>query len=401
MKNQTKTSSTDILTTRLIADVVVRAELEKKLAEGKKLRVKIGMDPTAPDLHLGHAVALRLLKRFQDAGHAVVFIIGDYTARIGDPSGKSKTRPQLDTAAIEANAKTYFKQVGRVLDIKKTEVHFNGEWLSKLSLADLFRLSGKFTVASLMERDDFANRFKDHRPIGMHELLYPMMQAQDSIAIEADVEVGGTDQTFNMLAGRALQSALDLPEQTVITVPLLVGLDGEHKMSKSLGNYVGLTDKPENMYGKVMSIPDRLIMQWFELATDLPDAEVETVRQSLVSNATNPRDIKMRLAREIVRMYEGEQAAAAAEAEFVKVFQKKETPDEVKEVSVGKAKLNAVDLLLATGLSVSKSEARRLVEQKGVKVDGATIEDPTIEIAIGAKGVLVQKGKRGFVRAMK
>ncbi len=396
-----KTELKSLLATRLIDNVVVRVELEKKLASGKKLRLKIGMDPTAPDLHLGHAVVLRLLKKFQDAGHAVVFIIGDYTARIGDPSGKSKTRPQLDTKTIEANAKTYFKQVGLILDTKKTEVHFNGEWLSKLSLADLFRLSGKFTVASLMERDDFAARFSEHRPIGMHELFYPMLQAQDSVAIEADVEFGGTDQTFNMLAGRALQSALGLPEQDVITVPLLVGLDGEHKMSKSLGNYIGLTDKPEDMYGKVMSLPDRLIMQYFELATDLSDDAVESVRAELLANKVNPRDVKMRLAREIVKLYASDKRAAEAEVAFVRVFQKKETPDEVKTVSVGKAKLNLVELLIETGLAVSKSDARRLLDQKGVKIEGVVASDPAMVVALGPKGVLVQKGKRYFVRAVK
>ncbi len=388
-----------ILDTRLLQDVVVRAELEKKLASGKKLRVKIGMDPTAPDLHLGHAVALRLLKRFQDAGHTVVFIIGDYTARIGDPSGKSKTRPQLDVKTIDANAKTYFKQVGLVLDVRKAEIRRNSEWLGKLRFQDVIALAAKFTASRILERDDFARRLKAGVDISSHELLYPMMQAQDSVAIEADVEVGGTDQTFNMLAGRELQKKLGLPMQDVITVPLLVGLDGEHKMSKSLGNYVGLTDAPADMYGKLMSIPDRLLMQYWELCTDLSGAAVEAVRRELVGGKTNPRDLKMRLARTVVARYHGERKAATAEAAFVKVFQKKEVPDEVTEVSVGAPKITVSELLIATGLAASKSEARRLVEQKGVKVEGAIVTDPALPIAIGAKGVLVQRGKRGFVRA--
>lgn len=388
----------DILSSRLIQDVIVRESLEKKLSGTKKLRIKIGMDPTAPDLHLGHAVCLRLLKQFQDAGHTIVFIIGDYTARIGDPSGKSKTRPELDPKEIDKNAKTYFKQVGLILDLKKAEICFNSKWLSKLSFADVVKLAAKFTVARIMERDDFTKRFKAGVDISCHELLYPMMQAYDSVAIKADVEVGGTDQTFNMLAGRELQKKMELPEQDVITVPLLVGLDGEHKMSKSLGNYIGLTDVPEDMYGKVMSIPDRLLMQYFELCTELSSEEIQKTRDELVSSHANPRDMKMRLAKMIVAKYHGDAKAKKAEEQFISVFQKKEMPDDIPEIRAGKKQMDVVELLMIAKFATSKTEARRLIEQKGVKVEGETIVDPVQKIEIGKNGVLVQKGKRFFVK---
>lgn len=384
---------------RSVADVVVREHLVGRLKKGEKLRVKIGMDPTAPDLHLGHAVALRLLRRFQDAGHTVVFIIGDATAMIGDPSGKSKTRPQLEKKEIEANAKTYFAQVGTILDVKKAEIRRNSEWLGKLSFADVVRLAGKFTVARLLERDDFSKRLKAGVDISAHELLYPMMQAYDSVAIEADVEVGGTDQTFNMLAGRELQKKMELPEQDVITVPLLVGTDGVHKMSKSLGNYIGLTDAPEEMYGKTMTVPDAALVSWFRLATELPEEDIAHIEQA-VASGENPRDHKMRLAREIVRMVHGTAAAQKAEAAFVSVFQKHETPADVPEVRAKAKKLPLAELLVAAKLAASKSEARRLVEQKGIKVDGAVAMDPAAEIALPKDGVLLQKGKRHFIRAL-
>jgi tyrosyl-tRNA synthetase len=396
-----KTPKENLLDSRLIENVIVRPELEKRLAARKKLRIKIGMDPTAPDLHLGHAVALRLLKKFQDAGHAIIFVIGDYTARIGDPSGRSKTRPELDAKTIEANAQTYFKQVGKILDIKKSEIRYNSEWLAKLGFDDLIKLAAKFTVARILERDDFAKRYKAGVDISCHELLYPMMQAQDSVALLSDLEIGGTDQLFNMLAGRELQKKLGLAEQNVITVPLLVGTDGEQKMSKSLGNYVGITDKPEEMYGKLMSIPDRLLLHYFELATDLSKAEIEKVRQELLDGAVNPRDLKMRLARIVVAMFHGDGAAADAEVAFVKIFQKKETPTDVKTVSVGQDKLAIVDLLIETGLAVSKGEARRLLAQKGVRLDGVAATDPAVSVSIGKNGVLIQKGKRFFVKAVK
>ncbi len=384
---------------RSVADAVVREHLVARLKKGDKLRVKIGMDPTAPDLHLGHAVALRLLRRFQDLGHTVVFIIGDATALIGDPSGKSKTRPQLSEKEIAANAKTYFAQVGKVLDVKKAEVRHNSEWLGKLGFADVVRLAGKFTVARILERDDFTKRSKAGVDISAHELLYPMMQAYDSVAIKADVEVGGTDQTFNMLAGRELQKKMELPEQDVITVPLLVGTDGVHKMSKSLGNTIGLTDAAEDMYGKVMTVPDAALVAYFRLATELPEEDITHIEQA-VASGENPRDHKMRLAREIVRMYHGTAAAQKAEAAFVSVFQKHETPADVPEVRIKAKSMPLVDVLVAAKLAASKSEARRLVGQKGVKVDGAVAADPAAAVTLPKEGVLLQKGKRHFIRVL-
>ncbi len=381
---------------RSVENVVVRDHLVARLKNGDKLRMKIGMDPTAPDLHLGHAVALRMLRRFQDAGHVIVFIIGDFTARIGDPSGKSKTRPVLDAKEIAANAKTYFAQVGALLDVKKAEIRYNSEWLGKMKFDDLIRLAASFTVARVLERDDFSKRLKAGVDISCHELLYPMMQAMDSVAIKADVEVGGTDQTFNMLAGRELQKKNNMPEQDVITVPLLVGIDGVHKMSKSLGNYIGLREKPEEMYGKAMTVPDAALASWFRLATELPEEDLAQIDKALI-RGENPRDLKMRLAREIVRMYHGAAAAQKAEAGFVSVFQKHEAPTDVAELRV-KNNQPLVDVLVAVNFASSKSEARRLVEQKGVKADGAVLADPSAPLAVPKSGLLLQKGKRHFIR---
>lgn len=380
----------------LVDDVIVRGHLESRLKKGEKLRIKLGMDPTAPDLHLGHAVALRLLRRFQDLGHTVVFIIGDYTARIGDPSGKSKTRPQLDAKEIDKNANTYFKQVGKILDLKKAEVRYNSEWLGKLKFEDVIRLAAKFTTARILERDDFTKRMKAGEEISCHELLYPMMQAYDSVAIKADVEVGGTDQRFNMLAGRELQKKMGLPEQDVITVPLLVGLDGKDKMSKSLGNYIGITEPPEEMYGKVMSIPDALIGHYVLLAADGMNG---LVVKKVLEAGTNPRDIKMQLARSIVTRYHTAKDAEKAEAAFVALFQKHEQPAEMPTWKAPKGATLA-DALVAAGMAASKSEARRLVEQKGVKVDGQVASDANQALSLQKSGVVIQKGKRHFVRVL-
>lgn len=387
----------ELLASPLIADVIVRTSLEKKLAEGKALRIKIGMDPTAPDLHIGHAVALRLLKQFQDAGHTIVFIIGDYTARIGDPSGKSKTRPQLDASEIDANAQTYLAQVGKILDVTRAEVVMNSTWLSKLSFADLIHLTAHFTVARLLERDDFAKRLKAGVDISAHELLYPMMQAYDSVAVSADVEVGGTDQTFNMLAGRELQKKSGMREQDVMTVPLLVGLDGVNKMSKSLGNYIALTDAPADMYGKVMSIPDSAIEMYAKLATDFSQDEQQKLLARLATGE-NPRDIKMAIAQRIVTMYHDAPIAQQAQEQFVTVFQKKEQPTEIEEMIVDGTSLSLAEILVATGLATSKTDARRVIEQGGVKVDGRVVLESAQVFALAGEGVLLQKGKRHFLR---
>lgn len=382
---------------RGVEEVIVREHLESALREGKPLRIKLGADPTAPDLHLGHAVVLRKLREFQELGHTIVFIIGDYTGLVGDPSGKSKTRPQLDAKTVAKNAKTFFAQAGKVLDLKKTEVRYNSEWFKKMGFADILKLTANFTVQRILERDDFTKRIKEGTEVAMHELLYPMMQAYDSVQIKASVEIGGTDQKFNMLAGRELQKKTGMAPQNVITCPLLLGTDGEKKMSKSLGNYIGLMDAPADMFGKAMSLPDKLIIHYFELATDLEEGEVAGIKNKLQSGE-NPKNLKARLAREIVRLYHGEKAAKEAEDAFDRVFSKKETPTDLPEARIGKSNINILDLLLETKLVSSKSEARRVVEQGGVKVDGKVVSDISANVEIKKDGALIQKGKKTFLK---
>lgn len=384
---------------RGVEEVIVRANLEDALRQGIALRIKLGADPTAPDLHLGHAVVLRKLREFQELGHTIVFIIGDYTALVGDPSGKSKTRPQLDAKAVARNAKTYFAQVGRVLDLKKTEVRYNSEWFKKMGFADILKLTANFTVQRILERDDFTKRIKEGTEVAMHELLYPMMQAYDSVEIKASVEIGGTDQKFNMLAGRELQKKMGLMPQNVITCPLLLGTDGEKKMSKSLGNYIGLMDAPADMFGKVMSLPDKLIIHYFELATELGEEKVAGIKKQLESGE-NPRNVKARLAGEIVGTYHGAKAAKAAEEAFVSVFSKKEIPTDLSEIRINKSNLNILDLLVEAKLVSSKGEARRVVEQGGVKVDGQVVSDINAQVEIKKGGVLIQKGKKTFLKVL-
>ncbi len=381
-----------------VAEVIGRDHLVADLKKGDILRIKLGMDPTSPDLHLGHAVVLRKMRLLQDLGHQVVIIVGDYTARIGDPSGRAKARPALDPIAIDKNAETYLDQVKKILDPKKIELHKNSEWLSKLSFADLIKLASNFTVARTLERDDFAKRLKEGSDIHLHELLYPLMQAYDSVVIKASVEFGGTDQTFNMLAGRELQKKLGYPEQDIVTCPLLLGLDGEHKMSKSLGNYIGITESAESMYGKTMSIPDALILSYFDMVVDLPAAEIAKIKKEMDEGA-NPRDIKMRLAREICTIYHSAKEAARAEEAFVKLFQKKETPKGIPAKRLPAGEMSLAEIVHALGFASSKTEARRVIEQGGVKVDGKLMTDPNHVIIIGSKNFtefLVQKGKRCF-----
>src|SRR3989344_4397038 len=368
---------------RGVEEVIVRAHLENALRKGTTLRIKLGADPTAPDMHLGHAVVLRKLRQFQELGHTVVFIIGDYTALIGDPSGRNKTRPPLDPATIKKNAGTYFKQVGKILDMKKTEVHWNSEWFREMSVADLIVLTSKFTSQRVLERDDFQKRWKAGIEIGHHETLYPILQAQDSVMIRASVEIGGTDQKVNMLAGRDLQRQ--------------VGMDGEKKMSKSLGNYIGLTDAPEEMYGKAMSIPDRLIVHYFQLATGVSDAEIEKISRGL-SAGENPRGHKARLARGVVALYHGAAAAGKAEDGFNRTFPNKETPENIRECKMKNTRCKIMDCLVASKLAASKSEARRVIVEGGGKGNGRVEKDPKVEVLISKTGVLIQKGKRHFVR---
>ncbi len=376
-------------------------DLKKHLEIGKKLRVKFGADPTAPDLHLGHTVPLRKLREFQDLGHQVVFIIGDYTAKVGDPSGKSKTRPMLSDAEVKKNAKTYLAQVGRVLNLKKTEVRWNSEWFAKMRFNDILQLCGQFTVARMIEREDFRNRLKEGTDVHMHELLYPMMQAYDSIMIDADVEIGGTDQMFNILAGRDLQRKMGKREQDCLFMgPILVGTDGAKKMSKSLGNYVGIADAPDDMFGKIMSIPDTALREWFMLTTDLTTSDVEDLTAAFATGKMNPRDAKIRLAKEIIAMYHSRKAADAAEAQFKKVFQKKEVPDEIVQMLVATGTHALLDLLVETKLAASKGEARRVVAEGGVRVAGAVVKDIAAKVTIGKNATLIQKGKRYFVNVL-
>lgn len=398
----------DSLLTRRVVEVVVEKSLRDKLASGRKLRVKFGADPTSSDLHIGHAVALRKLKEFQDLGHQIVFIIGDYTARVGDPSGKSKTRPMLSDAEVKANAKTYFEQVGKILDVKKMEIRWNGEWFAKMDFADILKLTSQFTVARMIERDDFAKRLKAGTDIHVHELLYPAMQAYDSIMVDADVEIGGTDQRFNILAGRDLQRKMGKPEQDCLFLgPILMGTDGTRKMSKSYGNYVGVSDTPEEMFGKVMSIPDTLIWDWFTLTTDVPDADIVAWKDGCEKGELNPRDAKARLAKAIITIYHSPEAADKAEEHFKKVFQKKEIPDldEIPEATTaafyGGTSKQLIQLLVEAKLVVSKSEARRVIEGGGIKVDGVVISDINHSIRPPEEGInhiLIQKGKRHFVK---
>lgn len=378
-----------------VDEVIVRDSLESRLKSGRKLRIKLGADPSRPDLHLGHAVVLGKLKEFQQLGHQVVFIIGDFTAKIGDPTGKSKTRPMLSDEEIKKNAETYFRQVGRVIDMSKCEIRYNSEWLSGMTAANFIDLASKFTVARILERDDFTNRFRNNSDIYIHELLYPMLQAYDSIILRADVEIGATDQKFNMLAGRDLARRVGTLEQDVITCSILVGTDGVRKMSKSLDNYIGLDDSADDMFGKTMSIPDTALVNWMELATDYDQALIDLEKANLASGI-NPRDVKMRLAYRIVAMYHGEEAAARAQQEFVGRFQNKHVPTEIPEKIVVNGQ-SAV-AVCAELFALSKSEARRIIEQGGIRFDGVTVGDPMSPVHIPDEGIVVNKGKLHFVR---
>lgn len=385
-------------------EVIERESLEKKLRSGKKLTIKFGADPTAPDLHLGHSVCLWKLKEFQDLGHKIIFIIGDFTAKIGDPSGRTKARPPILEKEIIKNTKTYFEQVEKILNIKKTEIRRNSEWFSKMNFAELFRLSHFFTVNQILEGNIFKRRWEAHKPIWMQEFFYPVLQAYDSVMIEADIEIGGTDQLFNMMAGRILQPHFKQEPQDIITLKLLLGTDGKQKMSKSLGNHVGIAEKPEEQYGKIMSIPDSLILHYFELCTNFSLKSLQEVKREFEKSSTNPRDLKARLAKEIVRIYYGGTKANLAEEEFNRVFKKGEIPQQIKKVKISEKTLNILELLLKLGLVASKSEARRLVEQGGVKIQTKSesqkleaVKDWRRVIKI-EKGITVQAGKRKFAR---
>lgn len=383
-------------------EIITEEALLEKLEQGRPLRVKLGLDPTAPDLHLGNAIVLQKLRQFQDLGHEAILVIGDFTGLIGDPSGKSETRPALTPEEVERNAQTYRAQYSLILDPDRTRVVFNSQWLGAMTFYDVIRLASRATVHRLLERDDFAKRFREHQPIRLHELLYPLCQAYDSVAIQSDVELGGTDQKFNNLMGRELQREMGQEPQVVVLTPLLPGLDGVQKMSKSLGNAIGITEPPATMYGKVMSIPDELMIPYFEYCTLVPLAEVRSMEEALAHGRVHPRDVKKRLAREITARYHGEAAAAAAEREFERVFGARGLPEEIPAVTLSRArlkdgKLGVVYLLVEAGLVRSTSEARRLITQGGVTVDGARVRDVSAEVDVH-DGLLVQVGRRRFAR---
>ncbi len=390
---------------RGVAEIIVEQEMIELLGSGKKLRLKEGLDPSVPDIHLGHMVALRKLRQFQELGHQVILIIGDWTAQIGDPSGVSTTRPMLSAEQVQANAQTYMEQFFKVVDKERTEVRWQSEWFGKFTLGDVIQLTSKFTIAQLMAREDFSTRYNAGRPIAVTELLYPLLQAYDSVAIQADVEFGGTDQKFNFLVGRELQSMLGQRPQQCLMTPLLVGTDGSRKMSKSLGNYIGVAEPPNEIYGKVMSIPDSLIMQYFELVTDVSDEELEEFRQGLKDETINPMTLKKRLAREIVAQLYDQKAATEAEKHFARVFQKRETPENIAEylISVNGLKnpdgtISVSRLLTGTGLAKSRSEANRLIAQGAVNIGGERIENHFVQII--KEGEIIQVGKRRFAKVV-
>lgn len=386
--------------TELISEDELKDKLKEAQKEDRSLKVKLGLDPTAPDIHLGHTVVLQKLKQFQDLGHEVILLIGDFTGRIGDPSGKSKTRPQLTEEEVMENAKTYQEQIFKVLDPDKTRLVFNSEWLGEMDFADVLNLSSKYTVARMLEREDFANRYENNQSIGVHEFFYPLMQGYDSVAIEADVELGGTDQKFNLLVGRRLQKEYGQDPQVILMMPLLEGLDGEQKMSKSLGNYIGIDDDPNDMYGKVMSIPDKLLGRYFELLTDVSLEELEEIKNGLSSGELHPMETKKRLAETIVAKYYDETTAKKAAQEFERVFKDGELPEDIPQVELSSDKLEdgelwIVKLVAATGLVDSNSQARRMIKQGAVKIDGEKYDKMNLDLEV-EDGMIIQIGKKRF-----
>ena len=387
------------------AEIIDQEELKQKLINveesNRQLIVKLGLDPTAPDIHLGHTVVLRKARQIQNLGHKVIIIIGDFTGMIGDPTGKSKTRKELTIEEVLINAETYKKQMFKILDPEKTEVRFNSEWLSKLNFKDVISLASKYTVTRMLEREDFKNRFKAQQSIAIHEFMYPLMQGYDSVAIKSDIELGGTDQRFNILMGRTLQKEYNEDKQIAIFMPLLEGIDGVEKMSKSLGNYIGIDESCNDMYSKSMSIPDELIIKYYDLVTDIHPDEIEEIKKDLESTKINPRDIKMRLSKEIVKLYHGEIAAEEAEEYFKAVFQKKSIPDDIKEIEIIESSMineQSTILKIITDMEFAKSnrEARRLVEQGAVKLNGEKISlQDTIQLK---NDDIIQSGKRNFVK---
>lgn len=372
-------------------------KLEKSRAENKPLKIKLGCDPTRPDLHIGHSVVLRKLAQFQKLGHTAILIIGDFTAMIGDPSGRNATRPPLTFEEAQENAKSYWHQAKKILDPEKTKIVNNSDWLGKMNFQDVIKLASKYTVARMLERDDFTKRFHGGIPISMHELLYPLAQAMDSVAIESDLELGGTDQKFNLLVGRDIQREYGVEAQAILTMPLLVGTDGTEKMSKSYGNYIGIDDTPQDIYGKTLSIPDELIYTYFELGTDISPQELNEIKSTLADSNNNPRNTKRALARKFVEMYHSLEAAQNAEAEFDKIFINKGIPDDIPELKISEKDVDIIDLIMKAELAPSRGEARRLVMQGGVSIDGNKIDDPKLLVNI-SDGSVLKVGKRKFVK---
>lgn len=382
----------------IVPEEDLRKKLEKSVATGTPLKIKLGLDPTAPDIHIGHTVVINKLRQFQDLGHQVQLLIGDFTARIGDPTGKSETRKPLTEEQVQENAKTYVRQYGKILDMSKTELRYNSEWLSKLNFAEVLHLAGSMTVARMLERDDFSKRYSTNQPISIHEFFYPLMQGYDSVALECDIELGGTDQKFNLLMGRQLQKEYDKELQVAITTPLLEGLDGVHKMSKSLGNYIGIDEEPNQIYGKSMSIPDELMMKYFELATPIAMEEIKELEAGIQNGSVHPRDVKMRLAKTLVEQYHGAEAAEQAEQHFKTVFQQRALPTDIPEQQwQGENPVKLVDLIAELGLVPSKGEGRRMVQQGAVKIDEQKMEDMNEEVSV-VPGMIIQVGKRKFVK---
>ncbi len=393
------------LLTRGTEEILPLEDFKKKIEsserEQKPLVIKAGFDPTAPDIHLGHTLSLRKMKQFQDMGHTVVFLIGDFTGMIGDPSGKSETRPRLSREEVLENAETYKRQVFKILDREKTVIEFNSKWCSAMTFADVLELTSKYNVARMLERDDFSNRYKSGRPISMLEFMYPLVQGYDSVALKADIEIGGTDQKFNLLVGRDIQREYGQESQVILTVPLLVGLDGVQKMSKSLGNYIGIEEPPKEIFGKVMSISDELMFIYFELITDIPRDEIKRFKEGIEKGSIHPRDAKVKLAKNICAQFHGAEAAEQAAAEFDRIFVNKELPDEVEEYRIpdeekARGKIWIVRLMVLSGVASTNGEARRLVRGGGVSIDGKKILGEDYELPCPVKGTL-KVGKRRFV----
>ncbi|GJQ64493.1 MAG: tyrosine--tRNA ligase [Melioribacteraceae bacterium] len=384
------------------SEIIPIEELENKLKKsgetGKPLNIKLGCDPTRPDLHLGHSVVLRKLAQFQQLGHQAILIIGDFTAMIGDPSGRNSTRPPLTYEQSRENAQSYIEQAAKILDKDRTKIVYNGEWLSPMNFQDVIKLASKYTVARMIERDDFTKRFKGGIPISLHEFLYPLAQAMDSVAIESDVELGGTDQKFNLLVGRDIQRESGMEPQVILTMPLLVGTDGTEKMSKSYDNYIGIHDEPKDIFGKTLSIPDNLIYNYYELATDITNEELTNIKAQLEDSSINPRNIKRALARKLVEMYHDADAAQKAEEEFDKIFINKGTPDDIPELKLDNvSNISIIDLIMEAKFAPSKGEARRLIQQGGVSLDGDKITDFKAEITLKSEMIL-KVGKRKFTK---